>query len=55
MPFACCSSTTYVTCPADDAKTLRIKLPFLVMIIKNLKKYFTFEVQVMEQLCGHGP
>ena len=27
-------------------KHLGIKLPFLVMIIKNLKKYFTFEVQV---------
>jgi hypothetical protein len=41
-------STTYVTCPADPKKTLGIKLPFLVMIIKNLKKYFTFEVQVRE-------
>lgn len=41
-----CSSTTYITCPADPKKTLGIKLPFLVMIIKNLKKYFTFEVQV---------
>ena len=30
----------------DPKKTLGIKLPFLVMIIKNLKKYFTFEVQV---------
>jgi hypothetical protein len=39
-------STTYITCPADPGKTLGIKLPFLVMIIKNLKKYFTFEVQV---------
>lgn len=39
-------STTYVTCPSDPKKTLGIKLPFLVMIIKNLKKYFTFEVQV---------
>jgi len=39
-------STTYITCPADAKKTLGIKLPFLVMIIKNLKKYFTFEVQV---------
>ena len=38
-------STTYITCPADPKKTLGIKLPFLVMIIKNLKKYFTFEVQ----------
>ena len=41
-----CFSTTYITCPADPKKTLGIKLPFLVMIIKNLKKYFTFEVQV---------
>ena len=39
-------STTYICAPADPKKTLGIKLPFLVMIIKNLKKYFTFEVQV---------
>lgn len=43
-------STTYITCPADPKKTLGIKLPFLVMIIKNLKKYFTFEVQVSDTL-----
>lgn len=41
-------STTYITCPADPTKTLGIKLPFLVMIIKNLKKYFTFEIQVLD-------
>ncbi|GFG38171.1 hypothetical protein Cfor_04826 [Coptotermes formosanus] len=41
-------STTYITCPADAKKTLGIKLPFLVMIIKNLKKYFTFEVQILD-------
>ena len=41
-------ATTYITCPADPQKTLGIKLPFLVMIIKNLKKYFTFEVQVLD-------
>lgn len=40
-------STTFISCPADPKKTLGIKLPFLVMIIKNLKKYFTFEVQVI--------
>lgn len=39
-------STAFITCPADPRQTLAIKLPFLVMIIKNLKKYFTFEVQV---------
>merc|ERR1719478_334843 len=33
-------TTNYITCPADPQKTLGIKLPFLVMIIKNLKKYF---------------
>ncbi|MBN3293971.1 CFA20 protein, partial [Polypterus senegalus] len=41
-------STTYITCPTDPKKGLGIKLPFLVMIIKNLKKYFTFEVQVVD-------
>jgi hypothetical protein len=48
-------STNYITCPAEAKKTLGIKLPFLVMIIKNvenlliqLKKYFTFEVQVLD-------
>merc|ERR1719266_1718336 len=45
-------STTYITCPSHDPekprRTLGIKLPFLVMIIKNMKKYFTFEVQVLD-------
>ena len=30
-------STNYITCPADANKTLGIKLPFLVMIIKNVR------------------
>ena len=39
--------TTKPTFPSPDPKkTLGIKLPYLVMIIKNMKKYFTFEVQV---------
>eukprot|EP01116_Phalansterium_solitarium_P024090 TRINITY_DN870_c0_g1_i2.p2 TRINITY_DN870_c0_g1~~TRINITY_DN870_c0_g1_i2.p2 ORF type:complete len:191 (-),score=50.57 TRINITY_DN870_c0_g1_i2:45-617(-) len=41
-------STNYISCPLDPKKTLAIKLPFLVMIIKNLKKYFTFEVEVLD-------
>ncbi|RWR79771.1 UPF0468 protein CG5343 family [Cinnamomum micranthum f. kanehirae] len=40
--------STYITCPADPAATLGIKLPFFVMIVKNLKKYFTFEIQVLD-------
>ncbi|PKU75097.1 hypothetical protein MA16_Dca019466 [Dendrobium catenatum] len=42
--------STYITCPADPAATLGIKLPFLVMIVKNLKKYFTFEIQSMTRV-----
>ena len=30
-------STTFITCPADSRKTLGIKLPFLVMIVKNVR------------------
>ena len=40
--------STYITCPADPVATLGIKLPVLVMIVKNLKKYFTFEIQVLD-------
>ncbi|CAA6661959.1 unnamed protein product [Spirodela intermedia] len=40
--------SVYITCPADPGATLGIKLPFLVIIVKNLKKYFTFEIQVLD-------
>jgi Protein of unknown function (DUF667) len=40
--------STYITCPADLNATLGIKLPFLVLIMKNSNKYFTFEVQVLD-------
>ncbi|KAA3456917.1 cilia and flagella-associated protein 20 [Gossypium australe] len=40
--------SNFITCPADPAATLGIKLPFLVMIVKNLKKYFSFEIQVLD-------
>lgn len=41
-------STAYITCPAEPTKTLGIKLPFFVMIVKNMKKYFTFEISVLD-------
>jgi hypothetical protein len=41
-------ATCFIQCPADEKNTLGIKLPFLVMIIKNMKKYFSFEVQVLD-------
>lgn len=40
-------ATTYIICPADPKQTLGIRLPFFVMIVKNMKKYFTFEIQVL--------
>lgn len=40
-------ATTYITCPILPRASLGIKLPFFVMVIKNLKKYFTFEIQIL--------
>lgn len=41
-------STTYMTCPSKN-RTLGISMPFLVMIVKNLKKYFSFEVTILDE------
>ena len=41
-------STTFISAPANPNQTLGIKLPYLVIIIKNMKKYFSFEVQVLD-------
>ncbi|KAK5646642.1 hypothetical protein RI129_005106 [Pyrocoelia pectoralis] len=41
-------ATTYITCPIKARASLAIKLPFLVMIVKNMKKYFTFEIQIAD-------
>lgn len=39
-------ATCYIFTPINPKEVLGITLPFLVMIIKNLKKYFSFEIQV---------
>lgn len=39
-------STTFIHCPTDCKAELGIKLPFLVLLIKNMHKYFCFEVKV---------
>ena len=46
-------SRCFISCPAAPKETLGIKLPFLVMIIKNMKKYFTFEVTVLDDKNVH--
>ncbi|KAF3599625.1 hypothetical protein F2Q69_00038656 [Brassica cretica] len=40
--------STYITCPADLSATFGIKLPFLVLVVKNMKKYFSFEIQILD-------
>ncbi|XP_071858014.1 cilia- and flagella-associated protein 20 isoform X2 [Bombus fervidus] len=46
-------TTTYIFCPCDPKKVLGIKLPFLIMIIKNMKKYFTFEITILDDKDMH--
>ena len=41
-------STCFLTCPSNPKQTIGVKMPFLVLLIKYLKKYFTFEVQVID-------
>uniref|UniRef100_A0A3P9MP43 CFA20 domain-containing protein n=1 Tax=Oryzias latipes TaxID=8090 RepID=A0A3P9MP43_ORYLA len=39
--------TTNISCPADPSKTLGIKSPFLVFILKTTE-LFSFEVQILD-------
>jgi hypothetical protein len=39
------STNVNCTCPKDE---LPIKLSFLVLVLKSLKKYFTFEIQILD-------
>ncbi|XP_049772071.1 cilia- and flagella-associated protein 20-like [Schistocerca cancellata] len=41
-------ATTYITCPEDKSESLAIGLPFLVLVLKNLKKYFSIEITVLD-------
>lgn len=38
----------YITAPADPCTCLGIKLPFITIIVKNLKKQFSFEIQILD-------
>jgi len=41
-------SANFISCPANPKQTLGIKLTYLVMIVKNMNKYFTFEIQILD-------
>ncbi|CDI87288.1 GTP-binding protein lepA, putative [Eimeria praecox] len=38
----------HVCCPPDPQKELSVRLPVLVLIIKNINKLFSFEVQILD-------
>jgi hypothetical protein len=41
-------SCNYITTPVDKTKSLGIDFPYLVFQVKNLKKFFTFEITVLD-------
>lgn len=41
-------STCMISIPADSHQSLGIKMPFLTIIMKNLQKYCTFEIEVRD-------
>lgn len=49
-------ATAYIITPIDPRASLAIKLPFIVLIVKNMNKSFSFEVQVglLKVTCGNG-
>jgi len=41
-------SNNFISCPKDPKRTLGITLPHLVLQVRNLNRYFTFEVQILD-------
>ncbi|KIY95116.1 hypothetical protein MNEG_12843, partial [Monoraphidium neglectum] len=39
-----------ISCPADPNKNLGIKLPHLTLLVKNMRRYFSFEVHVIDDM-----
>lgn len=40
--------STFISCPPDPAASLGIKLPFLTLLLCAPHKYFSFEVEVLD-------
>lgn len=40
-------STAYITCP-KDRNVLGIVMPYLVMVVKNIHKYWSFEITILD-------
>lgn len=40
--------TCFITAPVAPCNSLGVKLPFLIIIVKNVRKMFSFEVQIID-------
>lgn len=41
-------NNTYITCPANLKKTLGVRFPVLVITVKNINRFFAFDVQILD-------
>ncbi|CAH8539525.1 unnamed protein product [Heterobilharzia americana] len=41
-------STTYIECPSCQTQTSGIRMPILVLLFKNMDRYFTFQIEVLD-------
>ena len=41
-------ANNYITCPMNASDSLGIKLPYIVFVVKNMNKYFSFEIQIKD-------
>lgn len=42
------ATTCFISAPAAPCIALGIKLPFLIIVVKNLRKNFSFEIQILD-------
>lgn len=47
-------STNFITCPSDPNQTLGIKMPFLVLLVKYVRKIFTLLVEKILYIRSAG-
>ncbi|KRY67186.1 UPF0468 protein C16orf80, partial [Trichinella pseudospiralis] len=39
---------TFISCPISSGDVLAIKLPFLILTVRNMEKYFSFEIHILD-------
>lgn len=46
-------STNYIVSPVDSKQTLAVKLPFLVLILKNVSQLYPIATKLIDQPFSH--